>query len=86
MMQLEGSVLYNGMPLSKRAKRQVGYVLQDDLLYEALTVYETLYYAALLRLPRKLTKAQKVDRVHTVIEALGLKKCRDTIIGALAMP
>ena len=39
---MQGEVLYNGKPLNKRAKRQVGYVMQDDLLYESLTVYETV--------------------------------------------
>ena len=41
-MKMSGEVLYNGKPLNKRAKRQVGYVMQDDLLYESLTVYETV--------------------------------------------
>ena len=39
---MSGEVLYNGKKLNKRAKRQVGYVMQDDLLYESLTVYETV--------------------------------------------
>lgn len=55
---------------------------QDDLLYESLTVWETLWFAAQLRLPRTMTKAAKRDRVTTVIAALGLTRCRDTIIGA----
>lgn len=54
---------------------------QDDLLYEALTVHETLHYAALLRLPREMTGAQKAERVETVIQALGLDTCRGTIVG-----
>ena len=76
-----GGVLFNGEPLTKRAKRQLGFVLQDDLLYESLTVYETLYFAAMLRLPKTMTSAQKKARVDEVIAALGLAKCRDTIIG-----
>ena len=56
-------------------------VCQDDLLYEALTVYETLYFAAMLRLPQHMTKVQKLERVATVIRVLGLRKCKDTIIG-----
>jgi hypothetical protein len=28
MVRVQGSVLYNGKPLNKRAKRQVGYVMQ----------------------------------------------------------
>ncbi len=56
---------------------------QDDLLYENLTVYETLYYAAMLRLPRDMPEAEKVARVNAVIAALGIDSCRDTIIGEL---
>lgn len=56
--------------------------LQDDLLHETLTVWEVLYYAAMLRLPRTMSKAQKMERVSIVIKALGIEKCRDTIIGA----
>ena len=55
--------------------------LQDDLLYESLTVWETLYFAAMLRLPRDFTTEQKKQRVAKVIAALGLNRCKDTIIG-----
>ena len=34
--------------------------MQDDVLYETLTVYETLLFAATLRLPRNMSRAQKV--------------------------
>ncbi len=66
--------------LSVSNVRHVG--MQDDLLYETLTVYETLYYAAMLRLPASMTTAQKCERVENVILSLGLDKCRDTIVGA----
>jgi ABC-type multidrug transport system ATPase subunit len=56
--------------------------VQDDLLYETLTVHETLYYAAMLRLPSTMSAAQKCERVENVILSLGLDKCRDTIVGA----
>ena len=52
-------------------------------MYESLTVFETLWYAAQLRLPRNMTKAQKKERVQTVIKALGLDSCSGTIIGEL---
>ena len=51
-MNVEGNILFNGRPLSRKIKRDVGFVLQDDLLFDALTVNETLMYAARLRLPR----------------------------------
>ncbi|GAQ77731.1 ABC transporter G family [Klebsormidium nitens] len=80
-LTMTGEVLYNGEKLTKKSKRNIGYVLQDDVLYESLTVHETLYYAAMLRLPQDMSKAQKLDRVDKTITALGLKKCQNTIIG-----
>ena len=44
-------------------------------------MYETLYYAAMLRLPSTMSAEQKVERVDHVIHTLGLNKCRDTIVG-----
>jgi ABC-type uncharacterized transport system YnjBCD ATPase subunit len=55
--------------------------LQDDVLYESLTVWETLLYAALLRLPRTMTPEAKRERVESVVTSLGLGKSRNTIIG-----
>ena len=50
-------------------------------MFESLTVHETLYYAAMLRLPSSMSKQEKKQRVEVVIQALGLIKCRNTIIG-----
>eukprot|EP00891_Asterochloris_glomerata_P001808 jgi/Astpho2/1808/e_gw1.00037.4.1_t len=80
-MKRSGEITFNGGQLTKRHKRQIGFVMQDDLLYESLTVYETLYYAAMLRLPRHMSEAAKKERVFTVIRALGLDSCKDTIVG-----
>lgn len=44
-------------------------------------MYETLYFAALLRLPSNMNIAEKIERVETVISTLGLSKCRNTIVG-----
>ena len=78
-----GRVTVNGAHFTKAQKRRVGFVLQDDLLYETLTVSETLNYAAALRLPRGMSAAARKARVEAVISALGLNKCKDTIIGKL---
>ncbi|GLI63140.1 hypothetical protein VaNZ11_006048 [Volvox africanus] len=83
--RLEGSVTFNGAKMSKTLKRKLGYVMQDDLLFAELTVYETLYFAALLRLPRSWSRADKLARVDLVIAGLGLERCRDTIIGSHMM-
>lgn len=49
-------------------------MLQDDVVFANLTVRETLTYAALLRLPKTLTKQQKEERVINVIHDLGLER------------
>ncbi|KAF6261731.1 hypothetical protein COO60DRAFT_1699664 [Scenedesmus sp. NREL 46B-D3] len=80
-MKLSGKVLVNGARFTKATRRRVGFVLQDDVLYESLTVKETLQYAALLRLPSSMSRGDKMGRVDQVIDALGLRKSKDTIIG-----
>eukprot|EP00198_Chlamydomonas_reinhardtii_P001397 XP_001690733.1 predicted protein [Chlamydomonas reinhardtii] len=83
--RLGGTIAFNGAKMTKATKRKMGYVSQDDLLYAELTVYETLYFAALLRLPRSWSRADKLSRVEMVVEGLGLERCRDTIIGSHMM-
>ncbi|KAF9595432.1 hypothetical protein IFM89_000350 [Coptis chinensis] len=76
-----GSITYNDQPYSKTLKRRIGFVTQDDVLFPHLTVRETLTYAALLLLPKTLTKQQKEERALDVICELGLERCQDTMIG-----
>ncbi|KAK9839931.1 hypothetical protein WJX74_000629 [Apatococcus lobatus] len=80
-LKREGRITLNGAPLSKQFRRQMGFVLQDDLLYENLTVRETLYYAAMLKLPRSMSVKEKTRRVDTTIKALGIGDCQHTIVG-----
>lgn len=76
-----GSITYNDMPYSKALKPRMGFVTQDDVLYPHLTVKETLVYAALLRLSKKLSKKERTERAMEVISELGLDRCQETIIG-----
>ncbi|KAJ6743138.1 PIGMENT PERMEASE P-LOOP CONTAINING NUCLEOSIDE TRIPHOSPHATE HYDROLASE-RELATED [Salix viminalis] len=76
-----GSITYNDGPYSKFLKSRIGFVTQDDILFPHLTVKETLTYAALLRLPKTLTKEQKKKRAIDVIYELGLERCQNTMIG-----
>eukprot|EP00878_Enallax_costatus_P009038 GHUV01009450.1.p1 GENE.GHUV01009450.1~~GHUV01009450.1.p1 ORF type:complete len:320 (+),score=81.64 GHUV01009450.1:240-1199(+) len=80
-MKYKGHVTVNGAPYTKATRRRIGFVLQDDVLFESLTVKETLTYAALLRLPGSMKHEEKLQRVDTVVDALGLRKSVDTIIG-----
>ncbi|KAJ0403306.1 hypothetical protein P43SY_009340 [Pythium insidiosum] len=79
--KVEGSITVNGQPWSKRMKRFASYVMQDDLFYQTITVREHLVFQARLRMGKTHTIEQQEDRVNTVMEELGLTKCRDTLIG-----
>lgn len=79
--KITGSVSYNGHPFSGSIKRKIGFVTQDDVLYPHLTVLETLTYAALLRLPKGLTRQEKMGQAEMVIMELGLVRCRNTMVG-----
>ncbi|KAF9013043.1 ATP-binding cassette sub- G member 2, partial [Haplosporangium bisporale] len=48
---------------------------------EALTVLETLMFAAKMRLPRSMSNQEKADRVRIVMQELNLTHIKDTKIG-----
>ncbi|KAL3619120.1 ABC transporter G member 14 [Castilleja foliolosa] len=78
---LSGNITYNNRPFSSNIKRQTGFVTQDDVLYAHLTVFETLLFTALLRLPQTLTKDEKAHHVDEVVSELGLTRCSNNMIG-----
>ncbi|GAV73295.1 ABC_tran domain-containing protein/ABC2_membrane domain-containing protein [Cephalotus follicularis] len=79
--KVSGTITYNSQPFSSSMKRKTGFVTQDDVLYPHLTVLETLTYAALLRLPKKLTRQDKIEQAELIIVELGLTRCRNNIVG-----
>eukprot|EP01138_Halocafeteria_seosinensis_P000056 gb/GECG01000057.1/.p1 GENE.gb/GECG01000057.1/~~gb/GECG01000057.1/.p1 ORF type:complete len:911 (+),score=113.81 gb/GECG01000057.1/:1-2733(+) len=79
---LSGSITLNGKPRKKDDKRRLAYVMQDDVLFDNLTVEETLYYSAKLKMPESTPEETIQQRVEEVISLLKLDKCRQTIIGS----
>ena len=76
----EGDILFNGEPLSRKIKRDIGFVLQDDLLFDSLTVHETLLYAARLRLPRDIPLcAPPAAHVHFEAKAHTLQGAKHSL-------
>jgi ABC transport system ATP-binding/permease protein len=59
-----------------------GYVPQDDLLVEDLTVFENLYFSAALCLGDK-TKEELTEMVNQTLQSLGLYKKRNVKVGSL---
>jgi len=69
-----GQVIINGFDIFKdkdKVEGVIGYVAQDDLLIEELTVYQNLYYNAKLCF-KNLTEAELESLVMTVLRSLGL--------------
>ena len=80
--EVQGSILLNGRTRDKSSWRKtIGYVEQDDLMYQNLTVEETLHYAAKLRLPESMSWDKKKRLVDQVVSVLSLRKCLKTRIG-----
>ncbi len=79
----KGEILINGINIhTEKDKVQgvIGYVAQDDLLIEELTVYENLYYNAKLCFAN-FTEEQLNKRVIEVLENLGLDQRKDLKVG-----
>ncbi|KAL5491007.1 hypothetical protein EMCRGX_G016220 [Ephydatia muelleri] len=77
-----GSITLNGQKMSRKLKRKVSYVLQEDLFFANLTLRETLRYSALLRLSSKdYTIRERLDKVETIISKLKLEDCANTLMG-----
>lgn len=61
-------------------RSQVGYVTQDDIMYESLTPRENLNFAACF-LQAGSTAAERASSVDMVLEKLHLQSCADTVVG-----
>lgn len=80
----EGAVTINGVDIhheSKKIEGVIGYVSQDDLLIEELTVYQNLYYNAKLCFGN-LSDSQINKLCVKVLNALGLYERKDLRVGS----
>ncbi|KAK2557724.1 ABC transporter G family member 22 [Acropora cervicornis] len=77
-----GEILLNGTKLSKKVKKKICYVLQEDIFFAHLTLQETLTFSAMLRLPDTLSKDQKLQKVEEIVDNLDIRKCLHTKIGS----
>ncbi|KAF8339814.1 uncharacterized protein EI90DRAFT_2967001 [Cantharellus anzutake] len=79
---VSGDILVNGRYVSDDAFRKVmGFVDQEDTLMSTLTVYETVLYSALLRLPREMSFEAKKFRTLETLHELGILSIKDSRIG-----
>ncbi|BCR96263.1 putative ABC transporter [Aspergillus luchuensis] len=61
--------------------RLTSYVEQEDALIGSLTVRETLKFAADLSLPSSVTKLQRKERIHSLLQAFGIQNQASTLVG-----
>ncbi|MBQ0074839.1 MAG: ATP-binding cassette domain-containing protein [Prevotella sp.] len=77
-----GSITINGHSIDEpEAKALVGFVPQDDLLIEELTVYQNLYYTAKLCF-EGMTEEEIDQRVMRTLKDLGLEQAKDLKVGS----
>lgn len=78
-----GKVLVNGINIHEdkdKAEGIIGYVAQDDILFEELTVFQNLHFNAKLCLGN-LTEEELVKKVEVVLKSLGLFEIKDIKVG-----
>jgi ABC-type multidrug transport system ATPase subunit len=77
-----GRTLVNGREVRDEEFRSVmGFVDQEDTLMSTLTVYETVLYSALLRLPRDMSYEAKKFRTLETMNELGILGIKDMRVG-----
>ena len=75
-----GKVFINELDLYQdfdAVRRSMGYVPQRDILHDQLTVDRTLYYAALLRLPERVSRQDVRHTIDDVVRLVGLTDQRE---------
>ncbi|MDA3952965.1 MAG: ATP-binding cassette domain-containing protein [Bacteroidales bacterium] len=79
-----GEILINGIDLHKEKDKLegiIGYIPQDDLLIEELTVFQNLYYNAKLCFNNK-SEIEIVELVNKTLTSLGLFDRKDLKVGS----
>ncbi|XP_040167071.1 ATP-binding cassette sub-family G member 1-like [Anopheles arabiensis] len=80
-----GQLMVDGQRLSERRSRKIiSYTQQEVCLWPALTVEESLRYAAEFKLSPTIDQNQKRARVRELLHVLGLTGCADTLAGSVS--
>ena len=82
-----GNVYINGSDLYENYdihKTQIGYVPQNDIVHNNLTIENMLEYTARLRLPRDISREEIDYQINSVIDIMGLNEHREKLIRKLS--
>lgn len=83
--KVSGDIFINGKPGGvDDFQSLVGFVPQDDILFADLTVFQALYFNALLRLPAAMPLEEKMQVVYSVLEILEIQHIQHSLIGDAA--
>lgn len=78
----KGSITINGHDINEHdAKKLIGYVPQDDLLIEELTVYQNLWFTAKLCFDG-MSESELDNKVMSILSDLGLENARNLKVGS----
>ena len=83
----EGKVFCNGTDLVENfqaLKSVIGFVPQQDIIYENLTLKKMLYYSAKIRMPKDTRPDEIQKRIEDVLEMVDLKAHQGTYIRKLS--
>ncbi|NP_001243922.1 scarlet [Bombyx mori] len=80
---IDGEIIMNGRPVCSYVDRESGYMHQDDIFAENLTVIEHLTVMARLRMDRRTSTVARKRRVNQLMRQLSLYESRFTRIGGL---
>ena len=82
-----GRVFYDGRDLYEdydELRLRLGFVPQGDVLHDALTVGQTLEYAAQLRFSRDVSSAERRLQIEQLLDQLGIAAMTDVVVGRLS--
>ncbi|KAL6055486.1 ATP-binding cassette sub-family G member 2-like [Balamuthia mandrillaris] len=79
--EVKGSICFNGRTPDPAFYRTVTYVQQEDIFMGTATVEETLFYAAMLRLPPTMPYAQKKAVIEDIVDELDMRRCFKSKVG-----
>ncbi|KAF2301149.1 hypothetical protein GH714_020446 [Hevea brasiliensis] len=79
---IEGDISISGFPKKQETFARIsGYCEQNDIHSPQVTVRESLIYSAFLRLPKEVSKEEKMIFVDEVMELVELDNLKDAIVG-----
>ncbi|XP_026686992.1 protein brown-like, partial [Diaphorina citri] len=80
-----GSLLLNGHQIDKNLMSRIsGFVPQNDMAFEGLTVREHLEFMARLKMDKRTSYQSRRCIVATLVQDLGLAKCYNTQLSRLS--